>query len=159
MTCEIGAPEQLRVDMTNAVHIHSWRHPDVDLRSAPQGGFQLSTSALLPGVTFLPCMLVWENGSSTPTPNGTPPLLEGFLDRSGWGHPSRSGHQPDSVGILNQGCVTKSGPICSARARWDCCAGLIPASLRGRKGARDKERHKLKEHTGGVDLTAHLSAT
>lgn len=98
-------------------------------------------------------------GAPPQLPMGPPPLLEGFLDRSGWGHPSRSGHQPDSVGILNQGCVTKSGPICSAWARWDCCAGLIPASLRGQKGPRDKERHKLKEHTGGVDLTAYLSAT
>lgn len=69
MTCEVGAPEQLRVDMTNAVHIHSWRHPDVNLRPAPQGGFQLSTSALLPMATFLPCMLVWDSGNP-------PPLLE-----------------------------------------------------------------------------------
>lgn len=51
-------------------------HPDVDLRPTPQGGLQLSTSALLPMATFLPCMLVWESGSPTPTLAGNAPYLK-----------------------------------------------------------------------------------
>lgn len=83
------------------------------------------------------CLACWFGRvAAPPQPPMEPHPLEDLLDGSRWDHPSRSGSQPDSVGILDQGCVTESGPICSAQARWDCCAGLIPARPEGLKGAR-----------------------
>lgn len=124
-------------------------HPDVHLRPAPL----LFSNGKLPALHA--GLGEWE---PYPHPCWKCPLLEGFLDGSGWDHPSRSGHQQGSVGILNQGHVIESRPSVLHRLSGTVGQGSFPPGLRGRKGPGDKERHKLGQHTGGADHTAHLSA-
>lgn len=113
----------------------TWMHPDVHLRPAPLLFSNGNLPALHAGLGE------WE---PHPHPCWKCPLLEGFLDGSGWDHPSRSGHQQGSVGILNQGHVIESRPICSAQAQWDCWAGLIPARPEGSKGARGQREAQTR---------------